>query len=305
MTKDRSEKKSTHKGFVGGTALYQQRAAQALPILVRQAKALQPVFYRALADELGMPFALNLNKVLGAVGHELVRLAAKWRVKIPPIQCLVVNQHTGIPSHGIGWFVPDREAFQKGTPQQKRQIVDAMLADVFTFRRWSDVLAEFGLKAAKARPKSSPPLPPPMEGGFGGGESEDHRLLKEYVAAHPDLLGLPANLKRGETEFGLPSADCIDVLFMNGLAWIGAEVKSVLSSEDDIVRGMFQCIKYRALIEAVQKYEEVAVNARVVLVLGKPLPMNLIWARNLFGIEIKEDVQLPAPFKARMVSSAK
>jgi hypothetical protein len=185
------------QGVCRGKAPYQQRAAQALPILVRQARVHQPVFYKALADEMGMPFALNLNHVLGAIGDELIRLGERWRVKIPPIQCLAINQHTGIPSRGIGWFVPDREAFLKGTPQQKRQIVDAMLADVFAFGRWDEVLAAFGLEPARTRPRNMPPLPPPMKGGFGGGEREDYRRLKEYVAAHPEIVGLPAKLEAG------------------------------------------------------------------------------------------------------------
>jgi hypothetical protein len=66
MAKDSSAKEKD-KGSVGGTALYQQRAAQALPLLVRQAKVHQAVFYKALADEMGMPFALNLNWILGAI----------------------------------------------------------------------------------------------------------------------------------------------------------------------------------------------------------------------------------------------
>jgi hypothetical protein len=119
MAKDSPAKKEKAKGFVGGTALYQQRAAQALPILVRQASVHQPVFYKALADEMGVPFALNLTYVLGAIGDELNHLGEKWHVKIPPIQCLAINQHTGIPSRGIGWFVPDREAFLKATPQSE------------------------------------------------------------------------------------------------------------------------------------------------------------------------------------------
>ena len=113
------------------------------------AKVHQSVFYKALADEMGMPFALNLNKVLGAIGNELINLGKQWQTKIPPIQCLVVNHHTGIPSRRIGWFVPDREAFLKATPQQKRQVIDAMLADVFAFDRWDEVLTAFGLQPAK------------------------------------------------------------------------------------------------------------------------------------------------------------
>ena len=37
-----SSAKQKGTGFVGGTALYQERAAQALPLLVRQAKVHQP-----------------------------------------------------------------------------------------------------------------------------------------------------------------------------------------------------------------------------------------------------------------------
>ena len=298
----RLRKKGPYRGFVGGTALFQKRAAQALPILVRQVEAMEPLSYEALAAEMDMPFPLNLKDVLGAIGYELVALGKKWREKIPPLQCLVVGKRTGIPSRGIAWFVPDREVFLKGTPQQKRQIVDAMLADVYAFRRWDDVLAAFGLKARRERPKEAPPLPPPMEGGFGGGESEDHRLLKTYVAAHPELLDLPEKSAKGQIEFGLPSADCIDVLFKNGEAWVGAEVKGVLSSEADIVRGMFQCVKYRALMEATQKYEREAVNARVVLVLGKPLPASLVWVKNVFGTEIVEDVRFSGKLKESAVS---
>jgi hypothetical protein len=54
IAKTPSAKKEKGRGFVGGTALYQKRAAQALPILVRQAKVHQPVFYKALADDVAV-----------------------------------------------------------------------------------------------------------------------------------------------------------------------------------------------------------------------------------------------------------
>jgi len=54
-----------------GKKLFQQRAVRALPVLVRQAKAEQTIFYSDLAQELGMPNARNLNAVLGAVADAL------------------------------------------------------------------------------------------------------------------------------------------------------------------------------------------------------------------------------------------
>jgi hypothetical protein len=74
MAKDNLARQEKAKCFVGGSPQYQQRAAQALPLLVKQAKVHQPVFYKALADKVGMPFALNLNQVLGAIGDGRSRL---------------------------------------------------------------------------------------------------------------------------------------------------------------------------------------------------------------------------------------
>ena len=44
--------------------LYVQRARIALPILVRQAKNGECIFYSNLAEEIGMPNPRNLNYVL-------------------------------------------------------------------------------------------------------------------------------------------------------------------------------------------------------------------------------------------------
>jgi len=50
--------------FTSGSKLYQQRARRTLPLLVRQAEAGETIPYSALAAELQMPNARNLNFVL-------------------------------------------------------------------------------------------------------------------------------------------------------------------------------------------------------------------------------------------------
>src|SRR5688572_14354087 len=90
---------------IEGDKLYQRRARLALPLLVRQAQAGSPIRYGELAAELGMENARNLNYVLGSVGQALEELSARWKEKIPGIQFLVVNKNTGLPGHGVGWFV--------------------------------------------------------------------------------------------------------------------------------------------------------------------------------------------------------
>src|SRR5579885_1773533 len=127
----------------GGNKSFQRAARSALPILVRQAKGQQPMYYSQLSTELKYP-ARGMGKVLGTVGRELLNLSKRWgRGGIPPIQCLVDNKQTKLPGRGIGWFVPNKVAFEKSGPTEKRRIMDSMLNDVFAFSRWDAVLKAF------------------------------------------------------------------------------------------------------------------------------------------------------------------
>ena len=106
--------------------------------------------YGDLAAELGMPNARNLNFVLGAVGNSMIDLAEDWGRPVPRIQALVVNKDTGMPGEGFSPFAPDPKEFRAAPAQLRRRIVDAMLADVFSFSRWDDVLKAFGLTSVPA-----------------------------------------------------------------------------------------------------------------------------------------------------------
>src|SRR3954451_21107574 len=95
-----------------GDKAYQKHARIALPLLVRQAHAGAKIFYASLAEELGMPNPRNLNRVLGSVGITLQQIAKPFGERIPPIQCLVVNQQSGLPGHGVSWFIHDVDEFK-------------------------------------------------------------------------------------------------------------------------------------------------------------------------------------------------
>jgi hypothetical protein len=268
---------------MSGDKLYQVKARAALPLLVRQAEAGSTVFYSHFAEELGIPNPRNLNYVLGSIGQSLQDLSKEWGVKVPPIQCLVVNKATGLPGEGIGWFLVKKEDFAALPLRQKRAIVDAELQHVFSFPRWHEVLKALGLEPATSNYSS---LISKAKGGFDGGESDDHKTLKEYVAKHPQVIGLGAMSPIGSTEFPLPSGDSLDVSFKWKKLWVAAEVKSSKSTLGDIVRGLFQCVKYRAVMEAVLLTEALPQNARAVLVLESSLPQSLIPLRNMLGVEV-------------------
>lgn len=272
---------------ISGDKAYQVKARAALPLLVRQAAAGAPVFYSDLAEELGMPNPRNLNYVLGSIGQSLERLSRAWKSKVPPIQCLVVNKSTGLPGEGIGWFLVKREDFATLPLRQRRAIVEAELQHVFSYPRWQEVLEALALKPTSSDFSS---VVSKATGGFGGGESDDHKALKAYVAQNPKVIGLGANTPIGITEWPLPSGDSLDVSFNGKKVWIAAEVKSFKSAEGDIVRGLFQCVKYRAVMEAVLLSESRPQNARALLILESMLPQSLIPLRNMLGVEVIEGI---------------
>ncbi|WP_130930017.1 hypothetical protein [Pseudomonas sp. Sample_20] len=272
---------------ISGDKAYQVRARAALPLLVRQAEAGAPIFYSDLAEELGMPNPRNLNYVLGSIGQSLELLSKTWKSKVPPIQCLVVNKNTGLPGEGIGGFLVKKEDFASLPLRQKRAIVEAELQHVFSYARWREVLEALELEATTS---DFTAFVRKAAGGVSGGESEQHKTLKMYVAQNPKVVGLGPNSSKGATEYPLPSGDCLDVSFGGNKVWVAAEVKSSISTEGDIVRGLFQCVKYRAVMEAVLLSKSRPQNARAVLVLGSKLPSSLIPLRNMLGVEVVEDV---------------
>lgn len=274
-------------GSLGGDKLYERRARAALPILVRQAKAGQTMLYGGLANELRMRNPRNLNYVLGAIGNTMLDLGRRRGVEVPPIQALVIKKDTHLPGEGISWFAPDAAQFKMATRQQRKHIVDAMLSQVFMFQRWDDVLRELELKPL---PPPSDSLPPVEEVGATGGvgERQAHRRLKEAIAAHPEWLGLSVALAPGQLEVPLFSGDRVDVMFENKSQRIAVEVKAQDAPKADLVRGLFQCVKYAAVLEAEAKAREVDIDCRAILALGETLPVDLSGLRAILAIDVRD-----------------
>lgn len=128
----------------------------------------------------------------------------------------------------------------------------------------------------------------------GAGEGDAHRTLKEYIRDNPLSVGV--NLKRAkvETEKDLPSGDRIDVFFENRTFWTGVEVKSEQSSEDDVRRGLYQCVKYRAVMEADCAVRGIKRNIQVLLALGGPFPQSLRREKTVLDIAVIDEITGPS-----------
>ena len=85
----------------------------------------------------------------------------------------------------------------------------------------------------------------------------------------------------------MQSKDEIDVLFMAPNEQLALEIKSVRSNELDLKRGIFQCVKYRAVLEAEATWAGAKQNVRVRLVSERPLPPEFARQANRLKVEVQ------------------
>lgn len=265
-----------------GNQLYHERARAALPILVRQAKAGVPITYERLAKELGMSNARNLNYPLGSIGNSLRELSRCWARDIPPIQCLVVNKNTGLPGPGIGAFFDiQKERLEALTKIQQRDLFLAATARVMSFYDWDKVLHAFSLKPLRYDVEDLIKAASTMK---AAGEGEDHLRLKCWVRDHPEIFGIGGRAK-AVVEQQLPSGDCLDVSFETDAVWVATEIKSAKSPPYDLIRGVFQVVKYKAVMSATAKLRGLQCETTAVLIHENTLAADLLAIAHTLGVE--------------------
>jgi hypothetical protein len=96
------------------------------------------------------------------------------------------------------------------------------------------------------------------------------------------------------------SGDKMDVFFESPTELVCIEVKGKKSCEADIRRGIFQCVKYRAVLEAQQLYrnDRKKPGITVYLVLATGLSEELKRVAELLKIPVKSNVAVPESFVA-------
>ena len=271
---------------IHGEKLYQERARRILPILVRQAVSRRPLSYEALAGELSMTNPRVLNYPLGCVGRALIALAVRWRSSIPHIQSLVVNKQTDLPGPGFDGVLTE-EGYVWEDASERRSVIEQYRTSIYRYPYWHEVLSELHLEPVLY---SLADLIEQAASGKGQGEGPEHKALKEFVRTNPDVIGLPANHPHGVAEKGIPSGDRLDVLFSHKGKLHAVEVKPTNAPVFDITRGLFQCIKYRAVLEAHGAFEHQSYDVKVCLALGGRLPRELIPLRNSLQVSVFENV---------------
>lgn len=255
------------------------------------------ITYEELASRVGL---LNrhgdphprLANVLGKMGHRLEAVAQHFPEGVPHIQALVVSKtgkNRGIPDDGIKEFWRGYDRLSRTEKENKAFSEWREIADFGS--RWNQVLQQLHLPTVTLRSSDG------SRSVRKGGESPEHKALKAFIKANPHLVAVESGAEAFE-EYALPSLDTVDVLFKTSTRWTAVEVKSSVSDRTpgDYERGLYQTIKYKALLQAMQedpKYS-VPLDVRVILVLENSLPPALGELRDILRVQVIEEIK-PQP----------
>lgn len=275
---------------VGWTA---DHARYALPILLLLARSGKKVTYQNLDREIarqygqpGSPIVVIYGRVLEIIGRSINLLSEEWNEEIPPLTILIVNKDKDEPSNGVDPFLSryvSKSSSGKLTQNNRQAMIKRATNAVHNYPRWDEVADYFGIDLPGTLSESDPislEQPPAMLGG----ESDAHLKLKEYVAQHPELFEHIGQFSKGQVEYRLASGDEVDVLFQNDDLTLAAEIKTEDAPLGELTRGIYQCVKYRAVLRAMHDVAGELRHVKTILVTPQALPAQHIAAAKRLAV---------------------
>lgn len=208
---------------------------------------------------------------IGAVVGVLMHRIEEADPDAPLINVLVVGQNDGLPGSGAGSFMAEHfgvealaeEEANKHHPDLWREYSVKAADEVHQtnaayWRKvhrkvFGEALSTDTIERERKQRKEGAERDGLPSGGrrYGkGGESAEHKALRLWTKNYPGKVDPRFSNAEVETEFDLLSGDRVDVMLRHRAKWIALEVKSRKSNEADYQRGVYQCVKYRAVLEA-------------------------------------------------------
>lgn len=236
----------------------------------------------------GAVFPVAIGRVAGAAMDRMLERDPT----APLLNVLLVGAATGLPGAGAAAYLRKRHSGKDWLRRKEahrdkrwRALIEDEARRVYAYRRWGEIyrdVSERGLELLKDQPDS----PAGKDRSRGkGGEGPNHRALKLRVFREPDLVqkGLRADIARTEEE--LLSGDRVDVLCYADDRTVAIEVKSRDSDWADFRRGVYQCVKYQAVLRAQDIRHDP--NVQAWLVTEGPLPGDLKELARRLGVRTK------------------
>lgn len=238
---------------------------KAIPYLVHLAQTRKHGSYKDLISSLGYDTYSGIGTLLGNIENVISALSNTSGHSIPSLNALIVNK-SGLPSDGFAYVYP---TYDKLTDEEKITFVNGHNEKVYNYSDWNWVLKELDLKPAVIVDIEYTNTLRSSVAVYGhGGEGPEHKAIKDAISQNPKLIGFK-DVASAQTEYTLLSADRIDVmLVLNNDDHIAVEVKPSTSPQEDITRGIFQCIKYKAVMEAERNITSAFYRTSSILVLA-------------------------------------
>ncbi|HEY1711087.1 MAG TPA: hypothetical protein VGG10_22670 [Rhizomicrobium sp.] len=251
---------------------------------------------RRLQKDLGIAkiFSTHPGSVIGSLMYRILEIEPN----APLLNLLVVNLKD-VPGKGANGFIRDRFRLP-GKPTapipNRGKYIEKEASRVFTYNHWPRIYRRlFKTSPPKIAPISlvqgteRDGMPPATSRGGHGitGEGPEHAALKAYVLANPSCVGAPRNPDTGDDEFGLLSGDEIDVVFETKTSAYLVEVKSVRSNNQDLIRGVYQCVKYGAVFRAQRSGITPNIKVHSILAVEKGIPTDIRALAKLNNVRVK------------------
>ncbi len=244
---------------------------------------------RRLERECGFGdiFPVRIGRVAGVAMNRILEQARR----APMLNVLLVQAATRLPGSGAAGYLAIRnpgKRWLRGKDAHRhggwRSVVEEEARLVYGYPRWDEVYEQvYGhpLPDAAAEPTGNE-----KDGTRGtGGEGPNHRALKLKVWKNPGLVRKGLSAEGAKKELELLSGDRVDVVAYAPARTVAMEVKSRDSDWADLQRGVYQCVKYRAVLEAQDIRRKPVVESW--LVTEKPLPSDLRSLARLLDVKTK------------------
>ena len=222
---------------------------------------------RRLETEAG--FDTIFSSMMGIPAGELMDRILAVQPHCPPLNILLVRQEDLMPGRGAGPFMADYRGDERLRTPEFREIntdewrlaFEELATDVYAFTGWDEAY-----RSAFRERLPTPVLPRGQKKHNSGrrkGEGPKHKALRLWVRDNPGILRRDYAAFETQSEYLLDSADRVDVVYRGPNSTVAIEVKSSDSDDADLRRGVFQCIKYRAVMEAM----DIRSNPQIIAVL--------------------------------------
>lgn len=260
-----------------------------IPILIRWAKqGITTNTYDNLIKEIGYSKFSGIARQLDYVHLVVNRLCEITGESIPTLNALIKSKSNtnNLPSSGFRVVYPSYETM---SDIEKKIFVTGVNKKAIDYEHWDWVLSSLGLTPSIMEKTKNEEAIRSGSSYSTGGEGEHHKKLKEHIYNHPEAIGIQ-DFKMREMEHILLSGDRLDLYFeLNDGSKIAVEIKPSISSDADVMRGLFQCVKYKSILDAEDKIHGERLKNSAILVMGGELSLENRKIKDILGVSIVEN----------------